>query len=91
MKTYVRSESIDPSFLTSALDGDEWSASRPSRFIPVEVAVGTNLVWGWLVPRAGLDAVENIKILHSLESNPGLLARSFTTWGIRTSHADNVL
>jgi hypothetical protein len=24
---------IDQSFLTSALDGDEWSASRPGRFI----------------------------------------------------------
>jgi hypothetical protein len=36
-------------FLTSALDGSEWSASRPSHFNPVEVRLG------WL--RAGLGAV----------------------------------
>jgi hypothetical protein len=28
-------------FLTSALYGDEWSASRPGRFIPEERAAGT--------------------------------------------------
>jgi hypothetical protein len=32
MKTYGGSGGIAPPFLTSTLDGDEWSASRPCRF-----------------------------------------------------------
>jgi hypothetical protein len=37
-------------FLTSALAGGEWSASRPGRFTP-----GTHRIGGWVDPRAGLD------------------------------------
>jgi hypothetical protein len=32
---------IAPHFLTSALDGGELSASRPCRFTPREIALGT--------------------------------------------------
>jgi hypothetical protein len=32
---------IAPPFLTSAIDGGEWSASRPCHFIPGEGAPGT--------------------------------------------------
>jgi hypothetical protein len=46
-------------FLTSALVGDEWSASRPGRFTPGERAPGTHWIGGWVDPRAGLDDVEN--------------------------------
>jgi hypothetical protein len=42
--------------LTSALDGGEWSASRPSCFIPGERAPGIHWLGGWVDPRAGLDA-----------------------------------
>jgi len=38
-------------FLTSALDGCEWSASRPGRFTVRERAPGTHLI-GWVGPRA---------------------------------------
>jgi hypothetical protein len=48
-------------FLTSALDGGEWSASRPSRFSPRERASGTHYI-GWVDLRAGLDAVVKRKI-----------------------------
>jgi hypothetical protein len=34
MKIYVGVEVIAPPFLTSALDGDEWSASRLDHFTP---------------------------------------------------------
>jgi hypothetical protein len=34
-------------FLTSALDGGEWLASRPCRFIPWEGASGTHWIGGW--------------------------------------------
>jgi hypothetical protein len=42
-------------FLTSALAGSEWSASRPCRFTPEEKALDTHWIQGWVGPRAGLD------------------------------------
>jgi hypothetical protein len=39
------------SFLTSALDGSEWWASRPNRFTPGERAPGTHCIGGWVGPR----------------------------------------
>jgi hypothetical protein len=51
-------------FLTSGLDGGEWSASRPCRFTPGEIAPSTHWRGGWVGPRAGLDYVEKRKILH---------------------------
>jgi hypothetical protein len=47
-----------PSFLTSALDGSEWSASCPGRFTPGERAPGTHRVGGWVGLKAGLSCVE---------------------------------
>jgi hypothetical protein len=57
--------------LTSALNGSEWSASRPDRFTPRERAPGTHWIGGWVGTRAVLDAVVRRKI-HSprRESNP---------------------
>jgi hypothetical protein len=54
-------------FLTSALAGGEWSASRPCRFIP-----GTHWIGGWVGPRGGLDDVEkrNFLILSGLKLQP---------------------
>jgi len=49
-------------FLTSALDGGEWSAFRPGRFTSSEIARGTHWIGGWVGPRAVLDAVVKIKI-----------------------------
>jgi hypothetical protein len=49
-------------FLTLALVGGEWSASRPGRFTPGERAHGTHWIGG-LGPRAGLDDVEKRKFL----------------------------
>jgi hypothetical protein len=44
------------SFAISALDGGEWSASRPGRaFTPGERTSGTHCTGGWVGPRAGLD------------------------------------
>jgi hypothetical protein len=71
MKTYWGVEVYLHAFLTSALDGGEWSASRPGRFTPKERAPGTHRIRGWVGPRAVPDAVVKRKIssLHR-ESNP---------------------
>jgi len=37
-------------FLTSALDGGEWSASCPGRFTPKERATGTHWIAGFVGP-----------------------------------------
>jgi hypothetical protein len=50
-------------FLTSALAGGEWSASRPDHFNPGERAPGTHWIGGWVDPRAGLDDVEKRKFV----------------------------
>jgi len=44
-------------FLTSPLDGGEWSVSGSVRFAPGVRAPGTHSVGVWVGPRAGLDAV----------------------------------
>jgi hypothetical protein len=48
------SGSIAPPFLTSSLDGGEWSASHPSRFIAGEEVPTTHWIGCWVGPRAGL-------------------------------------
>jgi hypothetical protein len=52
------------SFSTSALDGGEWSASRPGRvFTPGERTPGTHCTGGWVGLRAGLDTEARGKVL----------------------------
>jgi hypothetical protein len=58
-------------FLTSALAGGEWSASRPGRITPDERVPGTHWLGGWVGPRAGVDDVDKRKFL----SLPGLELR----------------
>jgi hypothetical protein len=48
-------EEYSCSFLTPALYGDEWSASRLGRALPRERTSGTQCTGGWVGPRAGLD------------------------------------
>jgi hypothetical protein len=52
------------SFSTSALDGGEWSASRPGcTSSPEERTPGTHCTGGWVGSRAGLDTEVRGKIL----------------------------
>jgi hypothetical protein len=53
MKAYGGVDVYIHIFLTSALAGGEWSASRLCRFTP-----GTHWIGGWVGPRAGPDDVE---------------------------------
>jgi hypothetical protein len=75
-------------FLTSALDGGEWSALRPGRFTSREKAPSTHWIGGWVGSRAVLDAVVKRKI-PSLrrESNPRTpvvqpVVQHYTDWAI---------
>jgi hypothetical protein len=51
------------SFSTSALDGGEWSASRPGRALPRERIPGTHCTGGWVGPGTGLDTEARGKIV----------------------------
>jgi hypothetical protein len=75
------------SFSTSALDGGEWSASRPGRaFTPGESIPGTHCTGGWVGPRAGLDTEDRGKIICPCRwSNPDRpvvqpVVRYYTAW-----------
>jgi hypothetical protein len=50
------------SLLTSALDGGEWSESRPDCVCPWEKTSGTHCTGGWVGPRAGLHTEVSEKI-----------------------------
>jgi hypothetical protein len=43
------------SFLTFALDGGEWSASRPEHALPPRKDIGTRWIGSWVGLRADLD------------------------------------
>jgi hypothetical protein len=66
MKAYGGVDVYNRFFLTSAIAGVQWSASRPGRFTPLERAPGTRWIGGWVDPRASLDNVENRKFLTLL-------------------------
>jgi hypothetical protein len=63
MKMYGEVDVYVLVFLTLALNGGKWSASRPGRFTSGEIIPGTLWIGGWVGPRAGLDDVEKRKIL----------------------------
>jgi hypothetical protein len=52
MKAYRGVDVQTHVFLTSALVGDEWSASRLGRFTGGERAHGTHSIGGWVDPKA---------------------------------------
>jgi hypothetical protein len=61
-------------FLTSVLDGGEWSASRP--FTSWDMAPGTHCIGGLVGLISGLDAVEKKIFCPCREQNPYRPARS---------------
>jgi hypothetical protein len=71
MKAYGGVDVYIHIFLSLALAGSEWSASRPGRFTSGERAPGTHWIGVWVDHRAGLDDVEKRKFLPP----PGLEVR----------------
>jgi hypothetical protein len=60
MKAYGGVDVYIHIFLTWALAGGEWSASRPCRFTPGERAPIIHWIVGWVDHRAGLDDLEKM-------------------------------
>jgi hypothetical protein len=63
-------------FLTSAVVGGEWSASRPGRFTSWERASDTHWIGGWVGSRDGLDDVERRKLAPTRTQTPSPLPSS---------------
>jgi hypothetical protein len=72
MKAYWGMDVDSHIFLTSALVGGKWLASRLCRFTSVERILDTHLIGDWVGPRAGLGYVDKRKFLtlHRLELQP---------------------
>jgi hypothetical protein len=62
MKAYWGSGGTAHAFLTSALHGGKWSASRPGRFTPKENVPYIQRIGGWVGPGIGLETVVKRKI-----------------------------
>jgi hypothetical protein len=60
MKAYEGVDVYIHAFLTLALAGGDWPASRPGRFTPRERAPGTHWIGGWVGPRASLDNMNEV-------------------------------
>jgi hypothetical protein len=58
MKAYGGVDVYIHVFLISALIGDEWSASRPGRFMPRERGPSTHWIGSLIDPRVGLEEME---------------------------------
>jgi hypothetical protein len=87
MKTYGGVGVYTQVFLTSAIVGGEWSASRPCRFISGERAPGIHWVGGWVSPIADLDDMKKLKFFPppGLELRPpGRPARSQSLYRVRS-------
>jgi hypothetical protein len=84
------------SYLISALDGGEWSASRPGRALPREKDPGTHCTGGWVDPRDGLDPGDRRKILCPVGDRTAVVqpvVRHYTAWAIavpQMSHYKNI-
>jgi hypothetical protein len=59
---------IVPQFLTLALDGGEWSVSRPGRFTPGERAPNAHWVRDWV----GSEPVWTLRSRENFLSLPGI-------------------
>jgi hypothetical protein len=79
-------------FLTSALDGREWLASRIGRFTRREIAGGSQSIGGWVGPRADLDVVKyRQNSCPCRESNPGRPASSLLIYRLNYPDSEQAM
>jgi hypothetical protein len=90
MKAYGEVDVYIHIFLTLALAGGEWSASRPGHFTPWERAPGTHWIGGWVDPRAGLNDMEKRKFLTLPGLKPRLLGRPARSQSLYRLHYSQV-
>jgi hypothetical protein len=85
MKTWG-SGGIAPLFLTLAVYGGEWSASRPCRFNLGERSSSIHWIGSWLGSRAGRRYGEEKNINPAGNQTPAVqtLVRRYTDWAIPT-------
>jgi hypothetical protein len=87
------SERIAAPFFTSAIDGGEWSASRPDPFTLEERAGSTHWIGDWVGPSVCLDATDNNNnynnnnnnyyyYYNKHSSNPACPARSLSLYSV---------
>jgi hypothetical protein len=69
-------------FLTLALDGGKWSASRSCRYNPGEMIPGTQCIGRWVGPRAGVKVTEK-NLLPLLGNKPRFFGRSARSLAIK--------
>jgi hypothetical protein len=80
-----RSGGVASAYLTSAVDADEWSASRIGRFTSRERERGTRGTEGWVGSWAVVNVVQSRKIsCFCWRLHPGLPARSYALIYIHT-------
>jgi hypothetical protein len=83
---------IAPPVYKSALDGGEWSASRPGHFIPGERAPRTHWIGGWVGLRADLGRCGEEK--HRLScrgSNPGRPTCNLSVYRLRYPGSNKII
>jgi hypothetical protein len=66
MRVYRGVDVYIHTYMTSALVGGEWSASRPGHFIPGERAPGSHWIGGCVDPRVSMEDKEKRKFLTLL-------------------------
>jgi hypothetical protein len=76
-------ESLDPLFMTSALDGVEWSTSRPGCFTPGVRSPDDHWTGDPVGPRIGQDDVGYKKNYPCWESKPGGLTCSLSLYRLK--------
>lgn len=77
LQVSLGTEGVIPLILNLALDGGDWSVSRPGYFTLRETTSGNNWEGGRVGSRTGLDALE--KCIDAIHCNHRILGRcSFT-------------
>ena len=84
MKVYRSSKVQFHSFLTLALDGGEWSASRPGL---LTARKSTHWTGGWVRPSASLDVSEKRKIFRTCRESSNTCTCYYTDWANPASNS----